>query len=120
MKSLKPWQIGLFALAIVAVVASAWWVFGHNEVKTASSITFVDVTTGDRFVFSLKGRHGAFVPARHPETGKTNLMPIKETDGKWYIIDRYRGEKTEDAATVVDPQTWEVRLSDASPRRVDN
>lgn len=120
MKSLKPWQIGLFALAIVAVGASAWYVFVRKDVRTASSITFVDVTTGDRYVFSLKGRHGAFVPARHPETGKTNLMPIKQIDGKWYVIDRYRGEKTEDAPTVVDPQTWEVRVSDASPRQVDN
>ncbi len=90
MMSLKPWQIGLFALAIVAVGAVAWIAFRPSTAESSlrRSLILVDVTTGELFEYSTK-RRPALIPERNPDTGEAMLIPAVEGDAGWEIAPRY-------------------------------
>lgn len=117
MGSARPWQIILFVLALL-VLSGGLFLSCRGGVHLADSILMVDVKTGDRFRFDTSGRKGVGVPAKHPDTGIRTLLPIIERDGNWLIATRYRIalESMEDDVVVVDYETFQVTLSDASIR----
>ncbi len=90
MKSLKPWQIGLFALAIIAVGVVGWIVTRPSAAESSlrRSLILVDVTSGELFEFSTK-RRPALIPERNPETGEAMLIPAVESDAGWEVSPRY-------------------------------
>lgn len=119
MSGVKPWQIVLIVLALLALPASWLWVrSGAPEIDLAESVTLVEISTGDLFVAPLpKGRMVA-LPATNPETGKPTLYPVYQKDGKWFVSDRYLsmlGRMTDPAPKFVDPKTGEVTNAGKSP-----
>ncbi|MBX3363210.1 MAG: hypothetical protein KF866_00470 [Phycisphaeraceae bacterium] len=89
MKSLKPWQIGLFVATILVVGASLWWSLRTKgpEANMHRRAVLVDIKTGETFTRSTKNRP-LVLPAINPETGEANLWPASETDGVWRVDGR--------------------------------
>lgn len=92
MDKMKPWQIVLFAAAILVVgVTVAYAVFGGERVDLKEDHVLVDVTNGDRFTFNTGGRRAMALPEKNPDTGENVLLPIRRGDDKqWMIIPRAR------------------------------
>lgn len=131
MESVKPWQIGVFALAVIVLGASLYWTFrGDNNPDFADRIIFVDVKTGDRYEISITGRGFGMVPFINPDTAEFTLMPAEEnSNGDWVIDDRYFSElvrlmrETPDNpdpidAPAVDMRTKVISVSDAPIRTI--
>jgi hypothetical protein len=117
MGNVKPWQIVVMVIAIVAVAASAYFsLSGSNDVKFASEVTLVDVNTGDLFAFSVGRRNVVFPPETNPETGKKTLLRVsKNAEGKWVLDGRELSAILPtiegDHKAVVDRKTGEVSVS---------
>lgn len=123
MGQFKTWQIVTLVVAGAAVAAAAWYTLGRGEerIELVSSITMVDVTTGDLFEFSVTGRRGVMVPAEHPDSGKVVLLPVhKDEQGRWVVGDRERQilGSLEEQARAVDSVTGVVTVSSDRVRRV--
>ena len=98
----KPWQIAIIIIGLVGGLGLLGWnIFGGERIHKADSVVMVDVNTGELFEFSVKGRKGVMVPAKHPETGERTLLPVvKSEDGKWVVssnhmfeLNRYESEE---------------------------
>lgn len=86
---LRPWQIGLFVVALIAVgVAVAFSLRGSGP-PLSKHVVLVDVTTGELFDLSTKGGMGAVIPELHPDTKQPVLLPTTEKDGKWTVQQRF-------------------------------
>ncbi|MCB9845657.1 MAG: hypothetical protein H6811_06695 [Phycisphaeraceae bacterium] len=125
MGQMKKWQLALFVLAVLALAGGLWYTMGRGKVTTAGNIQLVDVVTGDRFVGDTSGRKVVFLPAKNPDTGKDTLVPYQEVDGAIFIRPRWRDmikpemwEGLDANQIAVNPQTFEVRVSDAKPRQL--
>lgn len=120
MQDLKPWHIGLFVAAAAVMVGSFWFTLSDDSgADLADAIIMVDVSTGDLYRFSLTDR-GVVIPARNPDTDKRALLPIqKEEDGKWRLLERYRGSINSlevQPTAVVDTESGEVKVSSEKPK----
>jgi hypothetical protein len=109
---IRPWQIVLFALAGASLVVGLWLSFSGDRLQLRSSVTMVDVATGELFTMKV-GKGGPMVPGLNPKTRKMTLVRVAKKDGKWFIIDRdipalnaVEGEAT----AVIDRETGEVRI----------
>ena len=89
MKSLKPWQIGLFIAAALVLGASLWWSFRTKgpEANMSRRAVLVDIKTGELFTRSTKNRP-LLLPEKNPETGEANLWPAAEHEGEWKLDGR--------------------------------
>ncbi|MDX2147898.1 MAG: hypothetical protein SFZ23_10280 [Planctomycetota bacterium] len=100
-EQLKPWQIVLFVVAVLACVASvAWSVMGGDQPKMARSVLLVDVTTGELFRASTK--QTLVLPERNPDSGKSTLLPVsKNPEGKHVIDRRYIDSLDPDVKPII-------------------
>ncbi len=122
MGNVKPWQIVVMVIAVVAVAASAYFTFAKGEkVKFANEITMVDVNTGDLFAFPVGRRQAVVPPEKNPETGKRTLLSVdKDASGKWIIPGReiaaflptIEGEHK----AITDAKSGEVRVNNEKPK----
>lgn len=113
MREMRLWHLAVFALAIVAIVAGAWWAFSGERIRLASSVPMVDVGTGEIFELRI-GPGGATVPGMNPKTRTLSLLPVEERQpGRWFIAERYLSALADmecDKSAVVDARSGEVRL----------
>jgi hypothetical protein len=122
MGNVKPWQIVVMVIAVVAVAASAYFSFsGKSDVKFASEITMVDVNTGDLFAFPVSRRQVVIPPEANPDTGKKTLLRVnKNAAGKWVLDGREVSAILPtiegDHKAVIDRKTGEVRVTNEKPR----
>ncbi len=120
MDGMKPWQIGLFIVAVVVLGGSLAFSFlGGSSVNLKDSHILIDVTNGDRFTFSTRGRRAMALPEKNPDSGEYTLLPIIENDDSWVIVPRAMGmlENMEYSSVVVNSQSGAVEYSDKAPRR---
>ncbi len=91
MGSVRPWQIVLFAAALIALGFGLYMSLNNpNKVDRASSIFLVDTQTAELFEYDFDGKRRAVViPAVHPETGERTLYRAhKLDDGSWELDGR--------------------------------
>lgn len=121
MRSIKPWQIALFVVAGLVLAGSLWFSLRSKAIDMADSITMIDVTTGDVYIFSTKGRKGVFIPEDNPDTGMISLMPIHKEGADWYVPKRYLAafEDLDVPVNAVDPETGLATPSENDPKRVN-
>ncbi|MFG0326616.1 MAG: hypothetical protein ACF8SC_05020 [Phycisphaerales bacterium JB037] len=131
MDSVKPWQIGVLALAVIVLGASLYWSFkGDGNPDFATKLSYADVKTGDRYEISIAGKGFGMAPQLNPDTAEYTLMPIEEDEnGNWVIKDRYFANLVQAMrpgpdnpnpieAPAVDMSTRIVKLSDAPVRTI--
>jgi len=118
----RPWQIAVFAVALVAICGSlAWSLTRGPKVNLDHRVILVDMTSGALFDFST--RHAPVIlPELHPDTGKPCLLPATEAqDGTWFVDKRFlvhlRDIEGEPVA-LVNQETGEVRVAEGRPRQV--
>lgn len=113
MDNVKPWQIILFTVAILALAFSAWKFKSGAKIDLPDSVLVVDVESGDLYRMKLGKRNGAYFPERNPETKKLTLMPVvRNDDGEWHIVGHARAALQDINGTnnVVDEATWRVDI----------
>ena len=124
MGKVKPWQVVLLVLALVALGTSAYLSFGSSpdRPRLISEITMVDVTTGQLFSFSLGGKRGVSVPETNPDSGKRTLVPVmKDESGSWIVGPRDRAVLStfsQEPTLVVDRGSGKVQGAPGEPRHV--
>ena len=124
MSAMKPWQVVILVVAVVAVSVSVYMSFGAAPQidNMATESRMVDVHTGQVFLFSLGGRKGVIVPETNPDTGKSTLLPIMTDESGMVRITPTAlaalRDLGDDLKAVVDRKSGEVKLSDDKPRRV--
>ena len=87
MGEIRPWQIGVFILAIVAVGAAVWYTFMANDPgrHLEKSVLLVDVENGQLWRVSTK-RRGIILPAESPDTGRYSLFTAEEDEDGTYRV----------------------------------
>ena len=80
MDNVKPWQIVLFVVAVVALGFSVWRVLGKSSVPQTTGYMTVDIMTGQLYDVQKGKAKGVPLPARHPETGERTLYPVNQVD----------------------------------------
>jgi hypothetical protein len=124
MGKVKPWQIVVMSLALVALGASAYFSFGSSPSLPTliDTITMVDVTSGQLYNFSLGGKRGVSIPETNPDTGKRTLVPVdKDETGSWVVGPRDRqvlGQFSSESKLVVDKATGKVQAAPGDPKHV--
>lgn len=91
MDNIKPWQIAIFAVAIVAIVVSFTLTQCRGDnVRMQHEMVLVDVKSGALYRVSARRERPILPPERHPETGEHSLMPVsQDSDGRWMILQRH-------------------------------
>jgi hypothetical protein len=122
-ESVKPWQIAILVIGGLCVVGAGAYsfLFSGDTIKLSSSMTMVDVSTGELFEFDVSGGKAVFPPELNPNTGKRALLPVgKSEDGKWRIGTRYleglSGVEVKPDA-LVDLKSGEVKVKSESASR---
>lgn len=90
MDNVKPWQIILMVLAVLALGFSVWkfGVFGGG-VEQPNGYMTVDIMSGQLYELRKGKAKGMTLPAKNPDTGERTLYPVEETNGKWTIMEGY-------------------------------
>ncbi len=92
MGSVRPWQIVLFAVALIALGTGLYMsLSGPGKVDRAPSIYLVDTVSGELFEyhFGTLKRKGVIIPTIHPETGNRTLYrAVPQEDGSWELDGR--------------------------------
>lgn len=113
MAKLEPRRAGAIAFVVAAVGFCAYMLFRPDPSYPSlpTQVSFVCVKTGERFVLDRRAPECRIIPAENPKTHERTLLPCSEVDGKWVVIDHYRGAVANLAGDnhYVDPQTLEVR-----------
>lgn len=121
MDKVKPWQLIVFAVAIIAVVVSfSLTQCRGDSVRMRHEMVLVDIRTGALYRVSARSDRPIMPPERHPDTGERSLMPVSEDgEGRWSIL-RHHLPMIEDldvSPDAVDMSTGAVS-TDGSPRRL--
>lgn len=123
MDGLKTWQKVLMGVALLVLVGSFWLSFQGRGADLPDRITLADISTGETFYIKTGGRRLAILPERNPETGQRSLFPVsKSENGAWVIAPLIRDALEEyegDISALADRETFEIRVSDAAPKRLD-
>jgi hypothetical protein len=111
---LRPWQIGLFVVALIAVGVAAYLSTGSDDVDLAGKVTLVDVTTGELFEKRTgDGKGTAVVPEINPDTNKKSLLPVfLGKDKKYRIEKRYVSMLPADVKPTIIGADGTVTVSD--------
>ena len=91
MGSVRPWQIVLFAAALIALGAGLFFSLRNpNKVDRADSIFLVDALTGELYEYVYDGkRRAVLIPTINPETGERTLYRTHRTQsGTWELDPR--------------------------------
>lgn len=116
-KSLKPWQIGLFAVAAIALIVSIISTLrSSGDLGLATKLEMVDIVTGDRFVVKIPGSGSMGIPGKNPQTGEATLVPYyKDETGAFKVNDRYAMplvKRLKGSPIAFDQSTFAVTFSD--------
>lgn len=118
---LRPWQIGLFVVALIAVGVAVAFSMGGEEVDLAGKVTLVDVTTGDLFVKRTGGHGTVVLPEINPDTNKPTLLPaFLGKDDKYRVEARYLSSLPPDVKPTVLADDGTVTVSGKSTRTLKN
>ena len=92
MDRLKPWQIILLVVSLLVLIGGVWYSLRGKGPDFGDRLYFVDLASGDLYVFNLKGTHGLLIPAKNPDTGERTLLPlqINEDEEEVRISPRYQ------------------------------
>lgn len=122
MGDVKPWQVILIVVAVLALGISVWKFAFSGGVDLPDSVTVVDVSTGQLFELDISGRKAAAYPEKNPDTDSYTLMPVvKAEDGQWYIVQRLIPvlDSVESGLDAVqDASSGLVKISTDRPRRI--
>lgn len=125
MGSVRPWQIAVMVLAVIAVgIASYFSLTGEGGPPSqATDVNLVDISTGELFVARYPERRPVSFPAVNPGSQQPTLYPAKFKDNKWVINTRFLPQVRKDKALKPDlfanPQSGELRLESTDPTRID-
>lgn len=109
----------------IALVAGELVVSHPPGTTQAAYRTFIDVTTGDRYVFRQRGRTLP-IPGEHPETGRRMLYPIHEREnGELFVSLRYLDglpgpNEDIDLYAAIDLETGRVTPSSRRPETLED
>lgn len=116
----KPWQLVLLALGLLALLYVGYRLAsGGDGPRTVSSILLVDVVSGELFE-QPTGNLTLIIPARHPDTNESTLLPVlKDEAGVYRVERRYLDElKDSKVATPSVDANGVVTVSNQSPKRL--
>lgn len=121
----KPWQVVVMVLAVVAVLVSSMYTCSRmsDKVSQSSDVTLVDIKTGELFEASYPDKAPVSYPAKRPDTHEAVLYPVYQSENKWLIATRFLGDVKKDKALrsdlIVDAKTGEIKVSSAKPVHAD-
>jgi len=124
MGTVKPWQIVVMVLAVLAVGGSAFYSCSGttDKVVQSNSATMVDIRTGDLFEATYPEKRPVRYPAKHPTTGTESLFPVFAVEGKWKLDGRYipriKADKALKADLIADRDGY-LSISGTSPTKAD-
>jgi hypothetical protein len=124
MGDVKPWQIGVIAVALLAVCGSIFYSCSgaSSTVKQANTARMVDIRTGELFEASYPEKRPVSFPAKNPKSGDASLYPVFFRDNKWSLNTRYMTDIKKDqslkAGLIVDAKSGEIKV-DGKPTQAD-
>ncbi len=90
MGNVKPWQVVVMVVALVAVAVSTYTTFsGSDRPRLADRLRVVDINTGREVMMPMSDVKN--IPALNAETNTFTYFPVEERDGKVFIKERYMG-----------------------------
>ena len=97
MDNVKPWQIVLMVLAVLAIGFTTWRLIGGSgHVPKTSGYMTVDIYSGQLYDVRKGKAKGVPLPAKNPDTGKRSLYPAYQIDElTWEIPLGYEAYLTE-------------------------
>ena len=126
MGTVKPWQIVVMVLAVVAVVGSAFYSCKSTDttkVVQADSVTLVDIKTGALFEAKFPERRPVSWPAKNPDSGEATLYPAYQKDNAWFVTGRVLADVRRDTnlnkQILADEKSGQLKLENASPKVAD-
>ncbi len=125
MTGVKPWQIVVIGLGLLAGSASVFYSCRsfRDPVQQATEAQMVDIHTGDLFVATFPDGHPVSFPAKNPTTSELTLYPVYQRDNKWLVSTRYlseiRKDKSVKAGLLVDGKSGEIKVASEKPKRAD-
>ena len=104
MQSVRPWQIILFVLAVLAVGITIARGLLADRPELSHQLYLVDVQSGEMFSIDPSGK-SIPVPARNPSTGERNLYPAAQDErGQWVLdfraLEQIKGDRPETAEAI--------------------
>jgi hypothetical protein len=123
MKS-KPVQI---AIIVIGLLVGAFGIFlamsGNAGPDLSDRMMMVDVTTGETFAVSTKGR-SIVIPYKNPDTEQFTLLPMiqNEEGGDWYVKSRYMValDEIENKTDKLDQDSGKLSIDpDVKPRKIN-
>jgi hypothetical protein len=117
---IKPWQLAVIVLGLVVGIGAFVYMYATTEeINIARVMYLVDVENGDLYKVNLDG-YIPVVPARHPDTGKIQLVRVQKDDsGGWFMTQRdmvMLGALDKDVKnTVVDPESGKLTVKPKGP-----
>lgn len=115
----KPWQIAIIVIGLLVGGGLTFYnLFFAGEVRLASSLTLIDVNTGEVFRVSIADK-GYVMPGRHPVTRKRTLLSINQNkDGSWEVPPHLLSDldAVEVEVKVVDKETGRVTVPVGTPK----
>jgi hypothetical protein len=124
MGSVRPWQIAVMVLAVIAVgIATYFSLTGEGGPPSqAKEVNLVDISTGELFVADYPERRPVSFPAVNPASQKPTLYPARFQDDKWVLSSRYipivRKDKHLKPDLFVDQKSGELKLESTRPTRI--
>jgi hypothetical protein len=116
MQGVKPWQIVLMVVAVIAMTVSIVSSCRGQGLDLSTSIPMVDVFTGDQFVVKAPPSGSMIIPSKHPTTGEYTLIPYAPDEaGVLKVSDFYFSgiaKRTKGKQIAVDPKTLQVTVTD--------
>jgi hypothetical protein len=125
MGSVKPWQIVVMILAVIAVGAMAVYsCTGESRTPSqATEVNLVDIRTGQFYVAKYPDKRPVSFPAKLSDAQDATLYPAKFKDNKWVLNTRYMPEIRRDKSLkpdlIVDPKSGELKLENTKPTRIE-
>jgi hypothetical protein len=109
----KPVQIAVIVIGlIVGIVGIFLAVSGGSGPQLADKMILVDVTTGDTFAVSIKGR-SIMLPSKNPDTQERTLFPIEQDENnEWSISPRYLSalDNIDNISSIVNPENGSIDI----------
>lgn len=119
----KPWQVAVIVIGLLAGIGLTVWstAFSGETVEIASSMTLVDVTTGQLYEVPVPNRSLSY-PLVNPETSQRTLIPAVQKDGQWEVPSHMRFRLKEglkvDTKDVIDFKSGSLKVLAGEAKKV--
>lgn len=114
MAKVKPLHVGVVVLGAVALGTIAYRMLSTDRVTLLSTVTLVDVVSGQLFEFDVRDRT-LLIPEINPTNGQETLFPVEQDDaGEWRISPNQLGglkRLKQTPAAVVDRQSGAIKTN---------